>query len=254
MTNPLESLHHFIDWCHSQKELFREVAYLAREQALRYNDPHWDEKIPSDVSLQPYVVNYYNRRHIFAYNASTSAIVLVDRASEYSTTLNPQAWTNISFPSQTQLLATKGPATFKCICTDEIYAPSSPISGAVTSTVFSNNGTAVTFTSPDIIVGAFHELAIDIVFTSFTGGTAPTITYVIKRKDAFNNYNEIYTTGSISAAKTVIESIGAGMGTGTLDPADSAEGVSFANVIQISYTTTGAPTSVTQSISIIGKS
>lgn len=136
------------------------------------------------------------------------------------------------------------------------YLASNPVSafGESVNVFNQNNGTATSFTSGDIGVGQITIVDIDIIFTSFTGGTTPTITYNISRKDQFGNYNIIWTSGAKSAAFSNFVTIGVGAGQGSSAAANvQSVGVDLGDNLQVSYTTTGAPTSVTQSISIKGK-
>lgn len=261
-------MHPFLDWCHGHVDKIGQFLHLTVEKELRLSQPIYDDMVPADVSVMPYIVNYRNRRHIFIYNTEVTAVTLSDNAGEWTLTLQPQTWTFLGAPQGTQLKATTGTGVvIRVLCTDEILPITLPAQLAVVplsatttfgidrnvATLLTNSTTAATFTSADIAVGPYTELAVDIVFGGFTGGTAPTITYTIKRKDAFNNYLTIYQSAALSAAGNLILSIGSGMGVGTLATNNTGIGVSFGNVIQISYTTTGAPTSLTQSITVRGK-
>lgn len=123
MQNPIQYLHEFVQWCHMRKEEFWEVVKLSKEQLLRTNDPQYDDGVPSDISAQPYVVNYKNRRHIYIYSKAPWPVVLKDNSGEWSTTLLPRTWTNVDFPNGTRLLAVNPvpgtPVTIKALCTDE---------------------------------------------------------------------------------------------------------------------------------------
>lgn len=271
--NPLEFLHEVIQFMHQKKHEFWETVCLIKEQMLRTNDPQFDTEIPADVSLMPYVVNYKNRRHIYAYNPGTTAYTLKDTAGEWTTTIGPQAWKNISFPNGTRLLATTGPAILKTVCTDELYTDGIPSSlvAAITGNVtvntttgffpsnvsalvaFTQQPTTPTYTSPDIAVASFRELAILLDFISFTGGTAPTITFTVSVKDAFGNYYKVYATAALSAATQIVLGLGPGMGMGTITSPDVGVGLPFGSIIQVAYTTTGTPTSISADITVIGK-
>lgn len=123
-----------------------------------------------------------------------------------------------------------------------------------TSVVLNNTSTAASFTSADLSVGQFTVLDVDIIFTSFTGGVSPTIQYFINRKDAQGNYQKIWGPAAISAATTYDISIGAGVAQGgNPTGTDQSVGLDFGDILQVGYVTTGAPTSVTQYISIKGK-
>lgn len=118
--NPLEILQDFIRYCHEKKHEFWEVVCLVREQFVRTNDPQWDDNVPQDVSKQPYIVNYKNRRHIFIYNPSSTALTLTDGTGEWKTSLPAYTWSNVSYQNGVQLTASASPATIKVKCTDEI--------------------------------------------------------------------------------------------------------------------------------------
>lgn len=158
MDNPITYLQEFIQWCHTKKEDFWEVVRLYKEQILRTDDPQWDNNVPQDVSVQPYVVNYKNRRHIYIYSKSPWPIVMQDVSGEYSTTLHPRTWTNVDFPNGTRLQAINPQAGMavgiRVKCTDEMYVGirnPSYLKAAIAS-----NGTFVIKNGP----GFFHSFVI----------------------------------------------------------------------------------------------
>lgn len=118
--NPLEILHEFVEWAHGKRADFNQIVKLTIEQYLRTNEPQWDDNVPSDISKQPYVVNYKNRRHIFIFNPGSTALTLTDGTGEWKVSLPPNAWSNVSFPNSLQLTASAGPAIIKVKCTDEV--------------------------------------------------------------------------------------------------------------------------------------
>lgn len=131
---------------------------------------------------------------------------------------------------------------------------SSNIAGEATRIILTNASTTASFTSADLTVGDLTVLDIDIIFTSFTGGTAPTVQYFVKRKDSAGNYNTIWQPTAVSGATTYTLSIGAAVTNGTnAVTADQSVGLDFGDIIQVGYVTTGTPTSVTQQINIKGK-
>ena len=127
--------------------------------------------------------------------------------------------------------------------------------GEVTATLLTNNQTSnANFTSADIPVGQYTVLDLDIVFTSFTGGTSPSITYNLARKDSFGNYNIIWSSGAKTAAFTTSLSVGIGAAAGSAPAAnDATVGVDFGDTVQVSWTIAGAPTSITQATTLKGK-
>lgn len=236
------------------KNLFGTFIERGLQRIDRLNNPVFYDWAPS--TIQPLALNYKNRNHVYVWSNTTTTLTSID----YVVNVPAGTWTLLDFREGTRLFAPtqNTPLVFRCL--DEILNTSIAVTqggsasvGRTSRTVHTNNGTATSYTSPDLIVGDLTELAVDIVFTSFTGGTSPSIIYTINRKDAFNNYNVLYSTTAITSAGKDIISIGAGMGTGTLNASDHAVGVAFGDIIQISYITTGTPSSVTQSISIKGK-
>lgn len=125
--NPMQLLHETIQYVHAKRNELWEAVKLFVEKEKRLNQPLYDSRIPSDVSVIPYTVNYYNRRHIYAYNNTSSNIVLNDIANNFNVTLLPFVWNLIAVPNGTQLYATT-PTTFQVLCTDEILF-SSPEGG-----------------------------------------------------------------------------------------------------------------------------
>lgn len=76
--------------------------------------------VPQDVSVQPIILDYLNRKHIFAYNGTSTAIIMTsDDGNAWGTSLPATSWTNISYPPGTRLLATTH-ATIRIKCTDEL--------------------------------------------------------------------------------------------------------------------------------------
>lgn len=159
MQNPAQLLHEFISWCHAKREDFNQAITLYLEHEKRLNQPLFDSRVPPDVSLLPYVVNYQNRRHIYAYNPSSSNIVLTEKAGDFSVTLLPYTWNLIAAPNGTQLLAQTGPANIQVLCTDEILFSTPPVASVNVSTTYATYwasataagaGQAVSLTMPAV--------------------------------------------------------------------------------------------------------
>lgn len=131
LENPLDILHEVMSYIHTKKHEFYEVLCMQREMLLRANDPQWDTEVPADISIQPYVVNYRNRKHIFIYNPQTYVVNLSDNAGEFTTQLLPNTWNHIDFPNGTRLQAVSGSSgtivaagvVIKVQCTDELILP-----------------------------------------------------------------------------------------------------------------------------------
>lgn len=68
---------------------------------------------------------------------------------------------------------------------------------------------SVTGSSGDLAVGSYTELAVDCVFT-LSGGVNPTIQFSVTRKDAFNDYSQVWQGVSHTAGGSESASIGMG--------------------------------------------
>lgn len=97
--------------------------------------------------------------------------------------------------------------------------------------------------SIDLVCDQYDQLAFDFNVTAFTGGTSPTVQFLIERKGADGTYYPIYTSAAIAAIGLTSVSIGPGL------PNNAAIG----NFVRMRWVFTGAPTSVTFSASILAK-
>ena len=95
----------------------------------------------------------------------------------------------------------------------------------------------------DTAFGQVQLVDIDITVTAITGGTSPTVTFKVSRLDAFSNLDQVWQPTAISAAGSFSQSIGPGEQT-------SAD---LGDQFQIDMVLTGAPTSVTFSLSVKAK-
>jgi hypothetical protein len=100
--------------------------------------------------------------------------------------------------------------------------------------------------SPDLPVGQYHELSVDLTLTSFTGGASPSINVLTKRKGADGVYYTVDTPTAITAAGPISRSIGGGLGI-------SSTFTGFGDVVQVSVVITGAPTAASWSVSVTAK-
>lgn len=160
LNNPVELLHECVSWLHSKRENAGKALKLYLEEKERLNQPLFDSRVPPDVSLLPYVVNYQNRRHIYAYNPTASNIALTEKSGDFSVTLLPYVWNLIAAPNGTQLLATTGPAPIQVLCTDEVLFSTPPTASVNVSTAYATYwasataggaGLAVSLTMPAVV-------------------------------------------------------------------------------------------------------
>lgn len=99
------------------KELFQEAIDAFLADYKKSNVPVYQEVTLS--GSQPYKVNYNNRKHIFAYNPTNTAIPLTSSDNFWSTSLPGNTWTNISFPEGV-ILNSATPTQFYTKCTNEV--------------------------------------------------------------------------------------------------------------------------------------
>lgn len=108
-----------VEYLHQRHIFFWTAVARFNEKMEREVEPHFPN-IPQDVSLQPIILDYMNRKHIFAYNGSGSSITLnSDDNNAWKTVLPANSWTNISYPPNTRLTATSS-SSIRIKCTDEM--------------------------------------------------------------------------------------------------------------------------------------
>lgn len=113
---------------------------------------------------------------------------------------------------------------------------------------------AVTNTGSSFSTVAFDSLMVDINVTAFTGGASPTITFFVERLGTDGVWYRIWPSAAVSAPGKVDVTIGAAVPT-VAAGANVAQGVTAGLTAQarFGWSTTGAPTSVTFSASIVGR-
>lgn len=95
----------------------------------------------------------------------------------------------------------------------------------------------------DIDVRDLTGIAIDCVLTSMTGGTTPSVQFIVDRKNIDGTYTQIVAGVALTAAGTTSFSIGPGLTTATIT------GV----IIRIRWTVVGAPTTAVANIYVQGE-
>lgn len=95
------------------QEIFNEYIEAVISSIERARDPEFDEY---QLGQQPYVVNYKNRKHIFLFNPTVTAITLTSNDG-ISFVLPAQQWVNLGLRPSTPLSASSGRILIKC--TDE---------------------------------------------------------------------------------------------------------------------------------------
>lgn len=116
-----------------------------------------------------------------------------------------------------------------------------------TKEVYSNSGTSLNVVASgqtgDIDVSLFERLTLDIVVPALTGGTTPTVTFFLERKDLFGNYTAIYSPAAVPAAGgSISQDMGPGLQT-TRMPGTK---------LRLRWVTAGAPTAATAQVTMLG--
>ncbi|MFF0409065.1 hypothetical protein ACFYUY_01345 [Kitasatospora sp. NPDC004745] len=90
-------------------------------------------------------------------------------------------------------------------------------------------------------------LAIDITLSSFTGGTTPTITFFLDRFGADGTWYRVWTSSALNSAGATSVQVG---------PFPAGTGIATAvltGTARFGWSTTGSPTAVTFSGSVVGR-
>jgi hypothetical protein len=100
----------------------------------------------------------------------------------------------------------------------------------------------------------FRELTLDINVTAFTGGTTPSITFFLERQGNDGVWYRVWQSAAQSGAAKLPVTIGPGTPT-VAAGANVSQGVTagLTSTARFGWSTTGTPTSVTFSASIVGK-
>jgi hypothetical protein len=113
---------------------------------------------------------------------------------------------------------------------------------SVTTVLSLPSAARATYSSGRIAIPDYNDLIfnVDINVTALTGGTSPTVTFKMSRFGADGILYQIWLPTALSVAGVFSQSIGIGAQTNA-DPGDA---------IQIDMVVTGAPTSITFSLSV----
>lgn len=175
---PYNLIHELISWAHGKRENIGKALKIYLEEKERLNQPLFDSRVPPDISLLPYVVNYQNRRHVYAYNPTANNIVLIEKSGDFSVTLLPYVWNLIAAPNGTQLLATTGPAPVQVLCTDEVLFSTPPIASVNVANTYA------TWTGTATATGA--GLAVSLTMPAVAGKTAILFGFTISASGGLN--------------------------------------------------------------------
>lgn len=111
-----------------------------------------------------------------------------------------------------------------------------------TATPEAASNTGVSFSTATV-----SSLAVDITLASFTGGTTPTVTFFVDRLGSDGVWYRIWTSSALNSAGVTSIQIG---------PFPSGTGIFTAvltGTARFGWSSTGAPTAITFSASVIGR-
>lgn len=119
--------------------------------------------------------------------------------------------------------------------------------GTSTFITYLSAAQVVTNTGTSFSTASVASLAVDITLASFTGGAAPTVTYFVDRLGADGLWYRVWTSAALNSGGVTSVQIG---------PFPSGTGIFTAvltGTARFGWTSTGAPTAITFSASVIGR-
>lgn len=108
------------------------------------------------------------------------------------------------------------------------------------------NNAGVSFSTAQI-----SYLAVDITVTSFQGGTSPTIQFFVDRLGSDNIWYNVWSSQTTGTAAT--SSFDLGPGFAASGPPNGSQHAVFTGTARFRWVSTGSPTTVTFSASVIGR-
>ncbi|MDJ0342282.1 hypothetical protein QMK19_03650 [Streptomyces sp. H10-C2] len=119
--------------------------------------------------------------------------------------------------------------------------------GPATFLTYLSAAQAVSNTGTSFSTTAVAGLAVDVTLSSFTGGAAPAVTFFVERLGADGVWYRIWTSAALTTAGATSVQIG---------PFPAATGIVTAvltGTARFGWSSTGAPTAITFSASVIGR-
>jgi len=123
----------------------------------------------------------------------------------------------------------------------------SEISTVATFLTYLSAAQAVANTGTSFSTANVSSLAVDITVTSFTGGTAPTVTYFVDRLGADGVWYRVWTSAALNTAGATSVQIGPFPSGATIFTAV------LTGTARFGWSSTGTPTAITFSASVIGR-
>lgn len=123
----------------------------------------------------------------------------------------------------------------------------SAVSTTATFITYLSGAQAVSNTGVSFSTATVSGLAVDVTLTSFTGGSSPAVTFFVDRLGSDGVWYRVWTSAALSSAGVTSVQIG---------PFPAATGIVTAvltGTARFGWTSTGTPTAITFSASVIGR-
>ncbi len=119
-----------------------------------------------------------------------------------------------------------------------------PAGGVATTVItYASTAQAPANSGVSFSTAGMSGLAVDITLTSFTGGAGPAITFFLERFGSDGVWYRVWTSAALNTPGVTSVNIGQGMGTAAV----------LTGTARFGWSTTGAPSAVTFSASVIGR-
>jgi hypothetical protein len=131
-----------------------------------------------------------------------------------------------------------------------IVAPVAPVS-PVTVLGYANGAQSAANVGDSFSTVGYTSAAIYITLTSFTGGTSPSITFVLQGLGVSNVWYTLWSnTTPLSTAAAIVANIGPGQSGGTASTGNGGFSAVFPLTCRFGWSTTGTPTAWNGSASV----
>lgn len=184
-------------------------------------------------------LDYKQRNYIYFF--SNGPFILT--AQGFGTINAPgNTWFPVLFPETTKIKTTADEITVQCVDVP-IQVTTMQVPRIIDDTFeLDRQDVGNSFSTGQLSGSAWSELAIDFTVYSITGGTSPTVTFLVSRIGLDGQRYKLEEAAPLSAPGVISYSIGAGL-----------DGKSFAGSYQVDMVTTGSPANVNISGSIKSK-
>lgn len=189
-------------------------------------------------------LDYRGMNYVYFFSDGPFILTVYGYSSQNATSIDipGNTWFPVLFPETTQMQSTADMITVQC--TDvPIQVTSMQVPRLISDMLeLDRQDVGNSWSSGQLSGSAWSELAIDFSVYSISGGTTPTVTFLVSRVGLDGQRYKLEQATPLSAPGTISYSIGAGL-----------DGKSFAGLFQVDMVVTGSPTNVNISGSIKAK-